>query len=93
MLPMPTSVFNGTGLSTIQDALIIPCTIDARWLRAKIKYEPTTSDSINDDTTNSATLSEFQILIKRVQRELGDKRGLVPGDIIALTSTLAGPPA
>ncbi|KAF7945485.1 hypothetical protein EAE96_010254 [Botrytis aclada] len=85
MLPMSTRVYNGTGWSTVQDSLIIPCTFDARWLQTQVKYEPTTSDIINDNITDSTAFSGLRSLIKNAHQWSTNKGGSEFSDVINIT--------
>ncbi|TGO35192.1 hypothetical protein BHYA_0167g00180 [Botrytis hyacinthi] len=85
MPPMSTRVYNGTGWSTVQDALIIPCTFDARWLQTQVKYEPTTSDIINDNITDSTAFSGLRSLINNAHQGRTKKKRSEFSDVINIT--------
>ncbi|TGO55487.1 hypothetical protein BCON_0091g00010 [Botryotinia convoluta] len=85
MLPMSTRMYNGTGWSTVQDTLIIPCTFDARWLQTQVKYEPTTSGIINDNLTDSTAISGLRSLIKNTQQGRTKKKRSEFSDVINIT--------
>ncbi|KAF7876858.1 uncharacterized protein EAF02_008078 [Botrytis sinoallii] len=89
MLPMSTRVYNGTGWSTVQDTLIIPCTFDARWLQTQVKYEPTTSDIINDNLTDSVAFSELRSLINDAHQGRTKKKRSEFSDVINITPSWA----
>lgn len=89
MLPMSTRVYTGTGWSTVQNTLIIPCTFDARWLQTQMKYEPTTSDIINDNITESEAFSGLRSLIKNAHQERTKKKRSEFSDVINITSSWA----
>ncbi|KAF7937068.1 hypothetical protein BELL_0092g00190 [Botrytis elliptica] len=89
MLPISTRVYNGTGWSTVQDTLIIPCTFDARWLQTQVKYEPTTSDIINDNLTDSVAFSELRSLINNAHQGRTKKKRSEFSDVINTTPSWA----
>ncbi|TGO59696.1 hypothetical protein BOTNAR_0158g00210 [Botryotinia narcissicola] len=73
------------GWSTVQDTLIIPCTFDARWLQTQVKYEPTTSDIITDNITDSTAFSELQSLINNAHQDRTKKKPSELNDVINIT--------
>ncbi|THV49987.1 hypothetical protein BGAL_0170g00170 [Botrytis galanthina] len=89
MLPMSTRVYNGTGWSTVQDTLIIPCTFDARWLQTQVKYKPTTSDIINDNIADSEAFSGLRSLINNAHQERTKKKLSEFSDVINITLSWA----
>ncbi|PGH18986.1 hypothetical protein AJ79_00019 [Helicocarpus griseus UAMH5409] len=56
---------------TKQDSMIVPCTIEARWIASEVTYDPGSTDIVKDNVTDLSTFLGFGLEDESASRRFG----------------------